>query len=226
MADHDEHCNCCYCREEPKPITKGAIKVAQKFLKAKAKDYAQANDKLQRRFMSELDKGKSYEEAMELICEAFDCTPRRVKNQLAKMTGSLNPATKALNEAKFVGYLNGIEARIDDQVNELDEQIDSLDELESEGVGYYELEVTETQGDRETKVVTKKVPIPEARNILLKRSVEALKGYSEAVGKLRGNQTLVNINNGSILDQLNNEDLDREIANEEARYQKNPDVKP
>ena len=204
---------------------KEIIRADRKRVKKFARDYAVQNERIVKRYFSELDKGLSHEEVVEFLCECFDCTPRRIKNQLAKFSGALNPATKSLNEAKFIGYMNAVELRIDDQVVELDKQIDELDRLEETGVDYYELEVIETIGEKDSKVVTKKVPIAEARNILLKRSVDALKSYGETIGKLRGNQTLVNINNTSLIDQMSDEDLDRQIDAEESRTRKNPDVK-
>lgn len=204
---------------------KAIIKEDRKRIKQHARDYAKVNEKIITRFNNKLADGMSYEEAMDHVCEVFEVGTRRVKNQLAKFSGALNPETKTINEAKFIGYMNAVEQRIDDQVIELDVQIDELDRLESEGQDYYELEVIETISEKENKVVTKKVPIAEARNILLRRAVDALKSYGETVGKLRGNQTLVNINNTSAIDQLNDEDLDRQIDAEESRTRKNTHIK-
>lgn len=218
---------------------KRAIAENLAFRKEKAIVLREQRGRWVRYYKQGLMDGLDMPDARTAVLKRFDeCTERKLDNALAYVGPSANPSADVLTEGKVLLHLQRMESDIQAQLVEYDKQMDDIDDKEALGEKYYEVELTETKetlrlamkqsgdasgkgtdedGKKDAKLiktVTKKVPISEARHLILKRKVEAAEKYTVAVKNLRGG-TIINIDNRSITADMSMDDLDREIAEHE-----------
>jgi len=189
------------------------------FRKERAIELDQQRGRWLRRYKKELmENGNSIPDARAVVLKQFDeCTDRKLDNAL-RYGSSANPGADVMTEGRVLIHLSNMEQDIEVQCNEYDRQLDEMDDKEALGEDlYYEVEVTEHTGGKESKVITKKVPMSEARHLILSRKASARERYFVAVKNLRGG-TIINIDNRSITADMSMEDLDREINELEGKH--------
>lgn len=190
-----------------------------KFIKGKAAEAKAEREKGLRMYSAAVMGGKTEDEAKAEIMERLSLTPRRADNIIARRGELMSPKAQALSEARVLVHLDKLEGDITTIRNYYDDQLDKLDAGEDDGDEWFEIEEVETIGGKEDgKIVTKKLPISEARLKLLERKANALDRFFTAVKALRGNQVLVNIQTGGAVDDLTHQDLRRQIVELEEKH--------
>lgn len=188
------------------------FKAGIKFVKEKGIERREENERLVKRYFQELDKSNGNEEtAMEVVCEAFECTPVRVKNQLSKATGFLNPATKAMTEAKVLVWMDKLNGMVESAIDYGVQRLEKLDRLDED-----DMLVVESNGKFDKSVPVWKQKKEEYRE-LISHQMETFKAIKSLLP-----QTVLNnvINNTSDTMRMTDEQLDRELEIEEGKYNK------
>lgn len=183
----------------------------QKWLKDKAKERARENEALVKRYIDELNKTQDEQVALSTVCDAFNCTPVRVRNQVSKATGYLNPATKSMNEAKLLVYMDKMANLVDSAIEYGVERLEALNEVGDDAL--VEIEVNDGR--------IKSIPAWKQK----KEEYRDLIAYQQEVFKSIKSllpQTVLNnvINNVSDVNKMSDADLDRELEIEENKYRK------
>lgn len=195
-----------------------AIRTYRKMVREKSKalhyNYGKWNRAVKDRLMGN---DNNLFEAKEYVLTRFgDCTPRKLENALKYNGPTGSESRDVLVEGRIIKYLEEMADACKAISLECETQLAEIDAMEAVGedegeVMYYEMELVARSGGKsgdETSV--KKLPLPEARHQLLKRSVEAMDSYFKAVKNLRGG-TVINIDNRTSVSDLSMDDLDRQI---------------
>lgn len=176
-------------------------------IKRKAKEANDLRGKVIRAYQNGIVEGRDEDDLREEIKQRFDITERRLDNCLDYAARFGNPKAQALTESRVLTHLQKIERDIIDVRDDCDRQLDRIDELEADGQDWYEIEMKDSFGGKNSGTETKKIPCNEARYRLMKRKAEALDWFFNAVKSLRGNTQIVNIMNGTAFSDMTHEDL-------------------
>lgn len=187
------------------------FKAGMKYVKDLGERNRKENARLVKRYFDELDKSGDEDIAISVVCEAFDCTPVRVKNQVSKATGHLNPATKALSEAKLLVYMEKMGNLVDSAIEYGIDRLDSLGRLDDD-----DMVVVERIGSND-----KSVPVWRQKKDEYRSLIEHQMGVFKAIKSLLPQTVLNNvINNTSDVMRMTDDELDRELEIENNRYSK------
>ena len=182
-----------------------------------AKARRELKGKVIRAYQDLVMKGKPDEEIMPWLCERFDLTERRYNNIVSKRDQVANPKAQAISEAKMVMYLDTLEREITEQIDECNRQLDEVDALEVNGEDYYEMELVEYIGDKQSGKTIKSIPLNEARHLIMKRKTEAMKEYGTTVGRLRGTTNLIKVEGNAEFSTVTMQDLAARIKDMEKK---------
>ena len=171
-----------------------------------AKQSAVENDGIIKRYYSELSKCNDEDKAIAVVCEAFSCGKTKVRNQIAKSTGNLNPVTKSLNEARLLVHMGKLETQIFDFMECLNRQLEDLEEQEDEWV---KVEQTDSERSGET---TKKIAKNEMTRKLLREGIEAQQEYFKAVKSLVPQSVINQTFDNRRVDEYDTEDLYNQVV--------------
>ena len=171
-----------------------------RFLRAKTKEWRGQNDAIYNetlRLLKEPD--ASIETVHPIICERFGCTNRRIDNVFKRRSGASSPKAQAMGEAQLLTYLEKVGTEIGYQVQDFVRQLDDIDMAESEGKKFVEIEMVEANDVvLGVKKTTKSVALDVARNTVKKQLLDTMTRFPEIVAKLKGNQTILQVENKNV----------------------------
>ena len=187
-----------------------------KMIRDKAAARRVLNQKVLTKYKERIMNGENEQEVRLNLMAIFpELSERKLQNILDKRGVIANPKAQALTDAKMMVWLEKLECDIDLVRDECDRQLDEIDELEASGEKYYEYEVTEYVGGKGEGITTKKKKLWDARHDIMKRKSDALDRYFTAVRALRGNTTLINIDQRSEFSDMKFSDIQRRIQSME-----------
>ena len=154
----------------------------------KGLEWREQNDSLFRRFKDLRQDGVGWDEAIDRVCEVYHVGPRRVRNVIARRTGTNSLDAQALTGEFIVREVWRLVSDINNARDWVDEQIDKIDEQGDEFV------TVERRTDWiNEKEINKDKKYPKA--IAKKQLLEDLMTYQEkvfsAIGKLMP-QSIIN----------------------------------
>ena len=186
-----------------KEIAKQAISSFSKRIQEQGKARRDLKAKTIIFYREYITEGKSDEEARALILERLESsglTERKLKTYVENPADISNPKAMVLSEAKVMVWLERQTKDIDEIREEVNEKLLELSTLDPDS-----MITMERVGDN-----LKQKPVWAVTQDLLERKANALDRFFTSIKNLRGNQTIINIDNragftGTI------EDLDEEL---------------
>jgi hypothetical protein len=165
--------------------------------------------------------GKSDDDAHSWVLEclgSLGLTARKLDNYL-KRTDNGNPKADAITDAKVLVWITQQEADVNEVREECDAELANIDQLEADGKEWYEVEEIEEIGGKEVRTRTKKMPLTEARFMILEKKAKALDRHFDVIRKMRPDVKMLNIFGGeNKFENIEMEDLGRQIRDGEKRH--------
>lgn len=144
--------------------------------------------------------------------ERFGVTPSHYEKIIANQYNDGTPKGDAITDAMIIVEMEKLQNGLNEVREWCDDNICRLDEAEESGETTYTVEVTEySDGKGDDKTTTRKVPIYEARYLILERYVKASKHFFDVVGKLKGNQTLIQVHTGDRFANMTSSEMRKDL---------------
>lgn len=178
----------------------------RKFIKDKAKEWREENDKIHSEYWRLINSGKMEEEVVPELAERFECGRRRIRNVVNRQAASASPKARAMTEAVIIGWLNRLDDRVKAACDFVEEQLEKIDMMKANNEDWVDVEMTEgVKG-----ITVKRVPINMAERELLEAQIrynrELVTSATSALPK-----NIINIDNRTVEQQYTDDELNREL---------------
>lgn len=186
-----------------------ADKIMQKRRQFKKKESALRDDKIIKHYLKVLGETKDENRAISATLVEFKTTKRKIRELHSKVTGSYSPETKVFNEALVLVNMGKLTTKVEDYDLHLEAQLDKLEESDND---WLEIEQTDGVGKDASGTTTKKISRPEAINRVYREYINNTQEVFKAMKSLLP-QAIINqtFDNRSLVNQMSDEDLDREL---------------
>lgn len=196
------------------------------YFRQKSQESRETKAKIYRAHVENIGKGMSVEQSCASCMERFTMygkpiTKRIFDSTLAQRGAMVDPHTAALTDAILIRALERLNDDLSLAAEHYDAQLDELDALEDAGEAFYVLEEIETEetvrntGSKTSRVTRKKMAIPEARSMVLKRKYELPNLFFQRLTDLMPKNTVNIFNNRGEDRKLS--DIEAEIAQLKSR---------
>ena len=192
----------------------------RKFVMQKGKEQREFRARVIRKYMDAIANGKDNQEAQDFCLECFDqegLTQRGLNGILDKRAEFGNAQANAMTEARMLIWLDKQANMIQEDLQHYDAVLDDIDSRLCNDEEWYPMEEVTIIG-KEESVRTKRLPILEVKGIYLKRRAETLDRFFIAIKNLRGNQTVINIDNNMGTSEQSHEALRERIKSLEGQH--------
>ncbi len=163
------------------------------------------NENAFKRYLSEVTSGIPEDEARAIVMDIFKFTDRRLDRVLETRAGAFSPKTASELEARALIYIQRVDNAIGSCVRHCDEQLEAF-EGKSDNK-WVDVELTEQVGGKFDGVKTKRLPVREAKKMLLEAKLSYAKQFGEALKAFKVD-TIININEGAKLTDYSFEELE------------------
>ena len=196
------------------------------YFREKSQEYRETREKIYRTHIANIQAGMSVDQSFAVCAERFSAygkpiTRRIFDTTLEKRGAMIDPQTSVLTDALFIRALESLNDDLNLARNHYDSQLVELDALEEAGESFYVIEEVETSETvkgtdaKTTKIARKKMAIPEARTMILKRKYELPNLFFQRLADLRPSNQINIFNNRGEERKLS--DIEAEIAQLKSR---------
>lgn len=183
-----------------------------KFLSGKRKAATEVRRKVRNRFVVGFRNGENDADVKAECMDRFGVSSNHYDKIVANRYGDGSPKGDALTDAMIIVEVRKLQVSLERVREWCEDSMCKIDEAEENGEKMYSVEATEQTGGKDDgKTVTKSVPLDEARYLILRREVDANRHFFDMVGKLKGPQTLIQINTGDKFANITASEIQKDI---------------
>jgi hypothetical protein len=169
-------------------------------------------EKCWRAHLQYIGDGKTLEESQVICMERFELTERQFKNVLDRRSNYVDAATAATAEVMLQKNLAKFADDLVVAYHEAQDELSIIDEAETAGEQWYDIEQVETTGGKfGNTVATKRVSLPQARAMIRERITKDRERFIKSITDMMP-KSQVNLFLGKGVDQIPDDELDKQLA--------------